>query len=242
MKLRVLVDFDGTAVPDDVTDRILASFCDPEWLAVEADWKAGRISGHDCMRLQVDLMRATPQRLAETIREHDFDPDFAEFVEKCRIHDVDVVIVSEGFDVTIETLLGRAGLSLPFHANRLEWIGGDRWRLAFPNLNSDCGGQLGNCKCRQIAAGARRTVAIGDGRSDFCLAGSVDFVLAKGALTHECARRGWRYLAVTGFADINRQFNAWTMQALMAPRHQTLLPRTRADRSRDISNRPTQFH
>ena len=39
------------------------------------------------------------------------------------------------------------GFSMPFFANKLEWQGGDRWRLAFPHSRSDCRVGSANCKC-----------------------------------------------------------------------------------------------
>ena len=42
-------------------------------------------------------------------------------------------IVSDGFDRVVGAALQEAGLSVPFFANKLEWQGGDRWRLAFPH-------------------------------------------------------------------------------------------------------------
>mgnify|MGYP006150539211 CR=1 FL=1 len=38
-------------------------------------------------------------------------------------------VVSDGLDRTVGAVLKRYGLALPYHANHLEWLGGDRWRL-----------------------------------------------------------------------------------------------------------------
>ena len=42
---------------------------------------------------------------------------------------------------------------------------------------------------------------IGDGASDFCVAGEVDLVFAKHRLIEHCRAAGIPYVPITGFAD-----------------------------------------
>ena len=191
---------------------------------------------------QVDLIRATPTEIARAVNERTIDPQFPEFVAKARAHDMDIVVVSDGFDLAIEAVLKRAALDLPYYANHLEWLGKDRWRLGYPNLNTDCKPKSGNCKCARIADGATRTVMIGDGKSDFCVASKADFVLSKASLTKECVSQGLRHIAIGGFADVLRLFDTWTLEALMAPRRQTLPRYPMRTPVGDMSKRPTLLH
>ena len=80
-------------------------------------------------------------------------------------------------------VLRATGLNLPFFANRLRWLGGDRWKLDFPFALSGCAASLGNCKCSHRAPSARETlsVVVGDGRSDFCICGTFALGAGKGA-------------------------------------------------------------
>jgi 2-hydroxy-3-keto-5-methylthiopentenyl-1-phosphate phosphatase len=191
--VRVLVDFDGTIVPGDVTDHIMASFAGPKWLELEAEFQAGRMGARTCMSAQVDLIRATPADIARAVNERDADPDFAQFVAVCRSRAIAVTVVSDGFDVAIKTMLQRYRLDLPFSANQLTW--------------------LGNCKCSRLAPPGQRTVVIGDGRSDFCVAAHADFVLSKTRLTDHCGAEGIRHWAIDGFADVLACFDGWIAEA-----------------------------
>ncbi|MEQ1648084.1 MAG: MtnX-like HAD-IB family phosphatase [Hyphomicrobiaceae bacterium] len=242
LNIRVLVDFDGTIVPGDVTDHVLGTFADPSWLELEKAWQSGKMNSRDCMAAQVDLIRATPSDIARAVSERDIDPAFPEFVARCKAHGMEVTVVSDGFDLAIETTLKRAGLDLPYFANSLEWLGGDRWKLGFPNSSDDCTKRAGHCKCQRLADGATRTVVIGDGRSDFCVAAKSDLVLSKSSLTNHCVSQGLRHIAISGFADVVRTFDSWTVEALMAPRRQSLPRRAIPHAGLDLSKRQSHLH
>ena len=56
----LFLDFDGTISERDAVDAILEEFADSRWLAVEEEWKAGRIGSRECLRAQMSLVSATP--------------------------------------------------------------------------------------------------------------------------------------------------------------------------------------
>lgn len=215
--VRVLVDFDGTMVPGDVTDHILQSFAGPKWLELEARWQAGTMNSRDCLSAQVDLIRASRSEIAQAVNERSIDPDFPEFVRQCASRGIPVTVVSDGFDLAIQTILQRYNLDLPFFSNHLEWLGGGRWRLGFPHRNNACETQAGNCKCRQLGHAPVRTVVIGDGRSDFCAASNASYVLSKATLTNHCREQGLRHRPFSTFADVNATFGEWLAEARSAP-------------------------
>lgn len=209
-RCRALIDFDGTIAPDDPTDRLLERFADPGWREVEAAWQAGQISSRECMGRQVALLRAMPAELDEQIRKVRIDPAFHTFLRFCGRHGVETVVVSDGFDRVVRAVLKSEKLAIPFFANRLEWQGGDRWRLAFPYAQSDCGVGGANCKCSHGAGSLiRSTVVIGDGRSDFCMSTRADFVIAKGALAGFCRRRGLMHREFGDFDDATEHLATW---------------------------------
>ena len=242
LNIRVLVDFDGTIVPGDVTDHVLGQFAGPKWLELEDAWQTGRMGSRECLAAQVDLIRASPADIARAVNEREIDPAFPEFVDRCHSHGMEVTVVSDGFDLAIETMLKRAGLNLPYYANQLEWLGGERWKLGFPNSSADCSKRAGHCKCQRVADGATRTVVIGDGKSDFCVAAKSDLVLSKSKLTTHCVAQGMRHIAISGFADVVRLFDTWTVEALMAPRRQSMPRRAIPNLGGDILKRPSQLH
>jgi len=199
--MRVFVDFDGTISVGDTTDLILERFADSAWKAVEADWVAGRIGSRECLARQIDLVRASPEALDAFLQGAAIDPHFPEFVALCRKHGLRPTVVSDGLDRVVTTMLARAGIDLPIIANRLEWLGGERWRLGFPHARSDCRTTAGNCKC--VALGAEPAtvrILIGDGRSDFCAAQTAHLVLAKGDLLEHCRRHDIAHVPFGNFA------------------------------------------
>ncbi len=210
VKCRVLVDFDGTIAAVDTTDLLLETFAQAGWEAIEEQWKAGEIGSRECMLRQIDLIRASPEVLDSFVAGLEIDPDFPAFVALCQSEGLDVVVVSDGLDRTVGAVLARHGLDLPYFANQLEWLGGERWRLGFPHARGDCRSLAGNCKCRFADAptGTVRVV-VGDGRSDFCVAGGAEMVLAKGALAAHCASNGIAHLPIQSFGEALPLFKAW---------------------------------
>lgn len=200
---QIIVDFDGTISREDTTDRVLQRFADPGWEEIEADWVAGRIGSRECMERQVSLLRVSPDVFDTFVSSLAIDWGFTEFVRLCRRLAIPVTVVSDGLDRTIHALLNRAGLGdLPVVANRLEAIGRDRWRLASPHADPAGGCASGTCKCR-IASGLIRplTLLVGDGRSDFCVAGQADLVFAKTRLIAHCRDNGISHHAFGDFSE-----------------------------------------
>jgi 2-hydroxy-3-keto-5-methylthiopentenyl-1-phosphate phosphatase len=213
MTCHVFVDFDGTIVPDDATNQLLDRFASSAWLEIEEEWQSGRIGSRECMERQIDLVRARPEELDAFLATVKIDPDFPEFVRICKKNSARVTVVSDGLDRSVRTVLKAANLDLPFFANRMEWLGEDRWRLAFPHAKDDCSALMGNCKCA-VARGPSGTVRImiGDGRSDFCIASSAHFVLAKSKLLEHCRANDLPHKAFKSFAEASRIISQWFAQ------------------------------
>ncbi len=217
LKCEVLVDFDGTIATVDTTDRLLERFAEPTWQDVEDDWKAGRIGSRECMVRQIALLRATPAQLDGFVAEIDIDPAFPAFVALCRSRGLGITVVSDGLDRTVGAVLERHGLELPYRANRLEWLGGDRWRLLFPHGRADCRSLAGNCKCQfAVAPPGTVRVVVGDGRSDFCVAEEAELVLAKSALLRHATESGLPHFPFQSFAEATSLLAAWLDETHLA--------------------------
>lgn len=201
----VVVDFDGTICPTDVVDALLERHGLEGWRELEAAWQQGRIGSRDCLRRQITLLDVTRSQLDAFLDELAIDPAFPKFVAMGESLGYEIHVVSDGLDHAIHRILGRFGLSrLPVHANELAAASAPgRWRLTSPNASAGC--SSGTCKCA-VATPAwtrpgGRTLLVGDGASDFCIAGRVDLVLAKNRLQEHCRRSGIRHLPIHGFAD-----------------------------------------
>ena len=205
MTLRIFCDFDGTIAEGDVTDRLLETFADRAWRRIEADWRAGRIGSADCMARQVELLRCSRRALDKRLDGIGIDPDFAGFVAFCRRIGASLTVVSDGLDYAIERMLVRVGIrDVPIVANRLLFLRDGRHAMASPHRWTDCLVAAGTCKCAVVRSPGRpgKSVLIGDGRSDFCAADTVDFVVAKQSLLSFCRDNGLQHVAFTRFAEV----------------------------------------
>jgi HAD superfamily phosphoserine phosphatase-like hydrolase len=213
MQVNVYVDFDGTIAPDEPTDALFDRFADPAWREIESEWQQGIRSSRDCMSRQIELLRATPQDLDAFLSEVKIDPDFGEFVDLCYRSNMRVVVISDGLDRVVGSALRGAGISLPYYANRLKWLGGDRWKLEFPYARRECDFEMGNCKCsHRRAVPGSFDILVGDGRSDFCIAQRCELVLAKGTLASECRKSGINHQAIRNFADAVDVIAEWSQR------------------------------
>lgn len=209
VKCRVLLDFDGTISKIDTTDLLLERFAAPAWRDIEEEWKAGRMGSRECMVRQIDLVRATPAEMDAFIATVEIDPGFPRFVHRFRRLGP-MMVLSDGLDRTIRTVLDRTDIDVPYFANHLQWLGGDRWRLTFPHAKGACATLAGNCKC-SFAEGRGREISImvGDGRSDFCVAERADLVLAKGSLREHCRTKGLPHCAFDTFDEAAALLARW---------------------------------
>ncbi|MGE0627122.1 MAG: MtnX-like HAD-IB family phosphatase [Hyphomicrobiaceae bacterium] len=210
MNCRVYVDFDGTIVPSDATDTIFERFAAPSWRDVEREWQAGKIGSRECITRQVSMLRAGRSELLASLDPIQIDPDFPEFMRTFSAAGIGITIVSDGFDLVIETLLQRYGLDVPHFANHLEPDADGRWRVSFPFAHAECISLSGHCKCsRTESHPAALKVVIGDGRSDYCIAGRADLVLAKATLLDLCRVSGTPCVPFASFADASSKLADW---------------------------------
>jgi len=230
----LLCDFDGTISVEDTTDTLLERFGKPGWEVLETEWREGRIGSRDCMAGQVGLLDMDRTELDAHLGERGIDPAFPEFVRHAQAQGMHVEILSDGLDYAIRTILARNAIDhLPITANRLEPVAARGWRLDFPNASATCSAASGTCKCARAArfqhslSATRRkyVLMIGDGASDFCVAGAADFVFAKGKLIDYCRDNKIAHAPITGFADALALLPALVSGKLVAaPRAAAQLP------------------
>ena len=166
---------------------------------------------------QIDLVRASQSEMDDFVAGIAIDPGFPSFANLFTRLGHTVAVVSDGLDRTVSAVLRRHGLSLPYFANHLDWRGEDRWRLTFPYARSDCRPLSGNCKCNFVAETPRElTIVIGDGRSDFCVAGRADLVLAKDGLLDRCIEAELPHLAFADFGEAAEHLAGWLAERTAA--------------------------
>ncbi len=201
----IVCDFDGTIALDDVVDVLLERYGLAGWETLEQRWRDGEIGSLECMRGQVELLDVGQDELNKYLDGVAIDPAFPEFVRRARAMAMPVRIVSGGLDYLIRRIMARHGFAdVPIVANEL--LSADiprRWRLHAPFAVTGC--SSATCKCAQLRSAGKETftlsLLVGDGASDFCVAGQADFVFAKDRLIDYCRLEGIAHQAITGFAD-----------------------------------------
>jgi len=214
----IFCDFDGTATRRDVGYHLYKHFSGGRNDALLPDWKAGRLTTRDCLKLEAEMVRATPDEILRFVDQFELEPTFAPFVDACRVEDVPLTILSEGLDLYIARLLGRSGLDhLTVHSN-IGHLENGGLRIEFPYQTRSCEG-CGNCKAARISEYRAATdatapiVFIGDGYSDACGARAADIVFAKKDLKQYCQDEAISYNDFSDFQDVIdglRQQGLWT--------------------------------
>jgi len=205
MNYTVFCDFDGTVTREDVIDRMLEAFAAPRWIEIEQSWLRGEIGSRDCLQLQVGLVKAKEDELFALVDTIAIDESFVDFARYCRRKAIEVVIVSDGIDRFIRSILDRYGLDhFRIYANRLRKAGAG-YEMTFPYFRKKCQSQSGLCKCKimeKLSCPQGRTILVGDGRSDFCLADKVDLTFAKSSLLTFCKTKGLAHRGFNEFKEI----------------------------------------
>ncbi|WOE31854.1 MULTISPECIES: MtnX-like HAD-IB family phosphatase [unclassified Acinetobacter] len=201
--LHIFCDFDGTISLNDTTDQLLHQFAQHGWVEIEQQWQHGLIGSKLCMKKQVELLNMSIEELHHCLDQLELDLTFLDLVQFCNSHQIPLTIVSDGLDQVIYYLLKRYQLEyLPVIANRLIQISSRQWTLEFPYENPRCLYQSGTCKCQQAAQQLHQNIIlIGDGRSDFCLAGNAHYVFAKKSLIQHCEQQGISFQPIYTLGD-----------------------------------------
>jgi len=179
------VDFDGTITDRDTFDVLVKLFAGEEaWEETERGLDAGTRSLRDVLASQAALVRGEFRDVAALLRrEIRVDPTFPAFVRACRDRNVPVQVVSSGVASIVRDRLHDFELDdLPIIANEVD-PRPEGWVLHFRDPVSN--GTDKAAIVRAARADGRRTVFIGDGRSDYDVAREADVRFAKRGLPLE---------------------------------------------------------
>jgi len=205
-EVAVWIDFDRTITRRDVLDDLIEKYAvDKSWLEVERLWQSGQIGSSECLRQEFALIRIDDDPLHRFLDHVAIDPGFVRLVELLSAHRVPATIVSDGIDWFIERILRRVGANnIPVRANTLSRQG-QAMALLCPHHDPACVTAAAHCKCssiRTLGDGKRRSIYIGDGRSDLCPARSCDVVFAKLTLAQLMTAEGRPFIPFTTLNDV----------------------------------------
>jgi 2,3-diketo-5-methylthio-1-phosphopentane phosphatase len=203
----VVVDFDGTIVPQDVSEEILRAFASPAWWDIDLEFQRGEIGCRECLVRQAELLRGDRESfLAYALDRFRVDPTFPPFVAWARDRAIEVVVASDGFGLYVEPMLAAAGLDgLPVLTNALAAANGGPPLVSFPNRHPVCVG-CGTCKMNVVLGLRERTggpvAFVGEGHSDRYGALYADVVFAAKHLVEVCEADAVPYLPWSDFTDV----------------------------------------
>lgn len=219
--MQVWFDFDGTITRQDVLDELVNRYSRNEsWKIIEERWKAGLIGSEQCLREEFSLLSISDQELESFINKVEIDPGFIELVGLLRQKQVPFAILSDGIEKFIRAILKRHKLGdITIRANRVKRYK-DGLRLICPHHQDHCLAAAAHCKCasvRELHINPRKTIYIGDGRSDLCPARQADIVFAKGALAEGLSAQQRPYISYSSLHEIAAAISgAWTSRIAAA--------------------------
>lgn len=198
----IFADFDGTVTKQDTCDAIVMAFAREGWKEINRLWEERKISTQECANQTFELFDAgldDVKNLLDTIKIDDY---FKQFLSFCERKGYRVYILSDGYDLNIETVFKNYDISVPYFANHLAINNG--FKMECPNQGENCK-ICGTCKLelmKKLMKAGDRVIYIGDGYSDACPAMSADIVFAKNTLYRICAEKGINPIPFTSFKDI----------------------------------------
>jgi len=208
-KIAILCDFDGTVAQDDVGNLLFKTFSGNGGPGdVVERWRRGEISSRECLEREAEMARVRQDELDKFLLKRKLDPYFKDFHDFAKKRGMEVVIMSDGLDYYIESMLIKNGLGeIDFFANRLK-INGDALEVEFPYYDllgcEDCA----CCKMHHLYNYRDQgyyIIYVGDGLSDACPCTTADLVFAKGNLLEFCRETGVDHIEFRNFRDVERE-------------------------------------
>ena len=198
----IYCDFDGTITKKDAVNTFFEEFASPDWTKSEELWVQGKISSRENAIIQVGMVRELSEKeLNDFIYSIEIDEYFSEFCALLKEKNIELVILSDGFDLFIEKTLERLNLSnIKYFANHLVHKNNNKFAIEFPYFENNCRKGSGMCKCLKVKDDG--FFYIGDGVSDLCIAQKAETLFASKALLKYCETNNIKCSPFKNFRDI----------------------------------------
>ncbi|MHC1578524.1 MAG: MtnX-like HAD-IB family phosphatase [Dehalococcoidia bacterium] len=197
-------DFDGTVTEEDLGFFLLDSFARPDWRRFLREYQEHRISVDEFNTKAFAMVKVDRNTLLEALKDKvKVRAGFRELVDYCSGKGFRLVIVSNGLDFYIRSVLKDLGMEkLEVHAAqasfdpegmRVRYVGpgGKRLRDGFKEAY-----------IRSFLNLGYRVIYIGNGDSDFAPAKYAEYIFATGELLAYCKENGLNYKFFENFVDV----------------------------------------
>ncbi len=186
----IYCDFDATVTINDVWDNLFKRFGDPYAFKVWEKFNTGEYTAAQCIAEACNTVKgANPEEMNAMFISEPLRQGFIDFAEFCSSSNIKLTIVSDGFSLYIDPILGHHGINIPNYANKVGLTDAGTLNVEFPHARESCR-FCGACKCGTImtTSGDEDTIVyIGDGYSDHCPVEISDVVFARDMLSRFCS-------------------------------------------------------
>lgn len=208
-KTLVQCDFDGTITDEDVSFLLLDAFASGDWRQIFQQYQEGKITVGRFNTEAFAMVTASRETLVQHMKgKIKIRDGFPELVAYCRENDVRFVIVSNGLDFYIESILEDIGMAdlEAFSAKtrfdsdclKVQYVGPDGIRL-----DSDFKEAYVNLYLEQ----GYRILYVGNGDSDLVPARRCHHIFATGTLLTRCQQTNLDCIPFTDFHQIIKVMN-----------------------------------
>ena len=207
-----LVDFDGTAAEQNVAETLLHRFGGEAWKGYREAFRKGEMTLREYQERAFNGVEASLEEMGEALKGLCWPrAGFDAFVSYCYTNGIQLIIVTNGLEFYVDSVLKNAGLrDVPSCSVGVQGPPG-RLQYSYPFETEACW-EWGNCKCRILDehrnGGGVRTVFIGDGYSDYCAGRHADAVFARAAMLERCREEGLPHREFDDFHDVLAAFRA----------------------------------
>jgi 2-hydroxy-3-keto-5-methylthiopentenyl-1-phosphate phosphatase len=225
---KIFVDFDATVTQNDVWHVLFTKYGKPLAFEIWKEFGRGHKTAAECIRIACSTVEyAHPEEALELFQNEPLRPGFTEFVKWCEEKQLDLTVVSDGFNCYIRPILEKNGLTIPYYANDIELTESGTLSVNFPYARESCR-HCGSCKCAHLLANSAdddTVVYVGDGYSDMCPVQMSDVVFARDQLLKHCEELSIHYHPFRDFFEVQRILEKYLVER---PKYQ----RTQAHRRR----------
>ncbi|MBK7631443.1 MAG: MtnX-like HAD-IB family phosphatase [Ignavibacteriales bacterium] len=231
--IKIFVDFDGTITLEDVGEAIFQKFGEAKKVnQIIEDLLTDKISSRQCWDDLCDSTNVVSKTdLDAFIDLIDIDPTYNSFAKFCSENEIEMIVLSDGFDYYIDRLLNKAGLAgLKYYSNKLFVDEKGNLSAKYPYFD-DGSPTSANCKRNHIinhSSDDDFTIYIGDGNSDKDAAQYCDFIFAKNGLAKFCSIEKISFYPFNDFNDVKNKLTELMNKKNLRKRHQAQLKRKSA--------------
>lgn len=230
LQIKIFIDFDGTITKKDIGESIFRNFGDKIKVdAIINDLINDKISAKQSwieFCRSIDKVNVT--LLNDFIYMMDVDPGFHNMVKFCEGRNIQIIVLSDGFDYYIDMILKKENLSgLKYFSNHLIISPQSKLIPEFPYEDSKCR-YSANCKKNHIINNSRDedfTIYIGDGNSDKDTAQYCDLIFAKKSFLKYCEKERITFFPYRTLDDVIEKLSPILMKKHLKKRYQAELKR-----------------